>query len=140
MTTYLATTSVGSDLVTRPYCSHDCRFMAHRRSEGDHASYVARDDTRYEFDETCALCGKFIPESHGPANQVLSPQQGHDILDPAGECDGCKAATGAGELCGPDCTCRGHAQYPGADAFGPIPGNEPEWFYDMDYDFGDPTN
>lgn len=67
MTTYLATTSVSAELITRPYCCEICRSRGAREGRGPHwrdsASCVIRDDSAYEFDETCANCGALIPAS-----------------------------------------------------------------------------
>lgn len=63
MTTYLSTQkNWGAEDWTQPYCSEFCRDL---RDGASHAflSTQFRDDDAYEFDETCATCGKLIPAS-----------------------------------------------------------------------------
>lgn len=67
-TTYLATGGgcgrSDDDPLTVPYCSPICRAEA-EGAEVDGKPYVLefRDDSRYEFEETCAACGAVIPAS-----------------------------------------------------------------------------
>lgn len=53
MTTYIGTKCADGtwELITRPYCSAECvpLFVAYHP------------DDNYEFDESCANCGAFIP-------------------------------------------------------------------------------
>ena len=66
MTTYLATiwnisTYGPVEELTLPYCSWGCREIA-RVNEGQFVVDCVTLD-RYEFDETCARCGRAIPAS-----------------------------------------------------------------------------
>ncbi len=60
MTTFLAT-SAGhpkhDDEYTLPYCSHGCLFANEAGDECIESVWY----NGYEFDETCANCGKLIP-------------------------------------------------------------------------------
>lgn len=57
MTTFLVTASriPQHESVTRPYCSSWCANRC--------GGYNWRKDDRYEFDEWCANCGRFIKAS-----------------------------------------------------------------------------
>ena len=63
MTTYLATNHRGKrNEVTYAYCSKMCRY---RHTSGSpripRKNMEWRDDTSYEFNETCLNCGALIP-------------------------------------------------------------------------------
>ena len=87
MTTYLATKWTAdpddaSEEFTESYCSDSCRFVDQTWLER-----IYRDDDSYEFDETCANCGKLVPAAEASiaelmyANDVL--MEGFVILRPA---------------------------------------------------------
>jgi len=89
MTTFLSI-GVGEDAFSRveevlvlPYCGEDCRDIREGMFvDTGLASY--RDDDRYEFDETCAKCGAFIPASEisqpEPTRANPAPRSGADYL------------------------------------------------------------
>lgn len=60
MTTYLATQVELPEEITSAFCSQGC-LANHILSSGDTWWKNMVADDSYEFDETCASCGKLVP-------------------------------------------------------------------------------